>query len=283
MVGKPDKMACRSAPKSQSRTVTSLRDHFELSLKFAPPWQCALATGLLSRCKSCFVVGQVLSLLRVADEARCRAWPLLGWAGCTAGFLSTPLLVCTAVSRGKDDHYRGVFPRVGGEFYFWWSEFWTVEKKGGRPQHSAGPGSLYWAARMYGACGSQLLRLGSWVTTSSETAKMQVWPSNWIRSAEYAVSLISPDFVRSRVITFRMGPPRRSCAVRSSPVCRIVPNPELVHGTPQHLFPAKSVPAFKGGIHFQKTSLLKGRDRERYRTRVKYVLKFLLGNPAIGL
>lgn len=133
MVGKPDKMACRSAPKSQSRTVTSLRDHFELSLKFAPPWQCALATGLLSRCKSCFVVGQVLSLLRVADEARCRAWPLLGWAGCTAGFLSTPLLVCTAVSRGKDDHYRGVFPRVGGEFYFWWSEFWTVEKKEGGP------------------------------------------------------------------------------------------------------------------------------------------------------
>ena len=30
----------------------------------------------------------------------------------------------------------------------------------------------------------QLLRLGSWITTSSETARTQVCPSNWIRSAE---------------------------------------------------------------------------------------------------
>jgi hypothetical protein len=30
----------------------------------------------------------------------------------------------------------------------------------------------------------QLLRRGSWVATSSETARMQVCPSNWIRSAE---------------------------------------------------------------------------------------------------
>src|ERR1700758_3519228 len=66
-------------------------------------------------------------------------------------------------------------------------------------------------------------------------------------------------------------------------VGRVCPYPELEHGTPQHLFPAISIPALKGGIHFQKTSFLKRRDRERHRTRVKYVLKFLLGNPAIGL
>lgn len=30
----------------------------------------------------------------------------------------------------------------------------------------------------------QLLRFGSWITTSSETASTQVCPSNWMRSAE---------------------------------------------------------------------------------------------------
>ena len=133
MVGKPDKMACRSAPQSQSRSATSLQGDIDPRLQFARPPYSTLAIGLLPWLKCCFVAGQVLPLLRVADEARCSAWPLLGWAGCTAGFLSTPLLVCTAVSRGKDDHYRGVFPCRGGEFYFWWSEFWTVEKKEGGP------------------------------------------------------------------------------------------------------------------------------------------------------
>ena len=49
---------------------------------------------------------------------------------------------------------------------------------------------------------------------SSETARTHDWPSNWILSAEYAVNLISPDFVRSRVITFRIGWPRPSCSRR---------------------------------------------------------------------
>jgi len=62
MVGKPDKMAARSASQLHSRAITSLRDHFELRRQFARPWQSTLAPGLRSRRKCCFVVGQVLSL-----------------------------------------------------------------------------------------------------------------------------------------------------------------------------------------------------------------------------
>lgn len=61
--------------------------------------------------------------------------------------------------------------------------------------------------------GSQLLMCRWYCGTSSDTASTHDCPSNWILSAEYAVSLISPDLVRSRVITFRIGPPCWSCAI----------------------------------------------------------------------
>src|SRR4029077_182361 len=67
------------------------------------------------------------------------------------------------------------------------------------------------------------------------------------------------------------------------PVGRVVPDPELVDRTPQHLFPAISVPAFKRGIHFEKSSFLKGCNRERDGTRMEYLLKLLLGTPAARL
>ncbi len=70
MVGKPDKMAARSATQLHSRAITSLRAHPELRLQIARPWQSALPTGLPSRRKCCFAVGQVLPLLRVVDDAR---------------------------------------------------------------------------------------------------------------------------------------------------------------------------------------------------------------------
>jgi hypothetical protein len=81
------------------------------------------------RRKCCFVVGQVPSLCGDADNARHSDWPLPNWAGGTTGFLATPLLLCTATSRGKDDHHRGPIPHAGGEICFWWSEFWTGTKQ----------------------------------------------------------------------------------------------------------------------------------------------------------
>ena len=129
MVGKPDKMAARSAAQLRSRVIVSLRGRSELGLQNSRARLRALATGLVSRCKSCFVVGQVPSLCGDTDNVRLSHWPRHGSAGRTTGFLATPLLLCTATSRGKDDHYRGLFPHAGGEICFWWSEFWTKRNK----------------------------------------------------------------------------------------------------------------------------------------------------------
>jgi hypothetical protein len=62
MVGKPDKMAARSASQLQSRAIGSRLGHFELGRQFARPGQSTLAPGLRSRRRCCFVVGQVLPL-----------------------------------------------------------------------------------------------------------------------------------------------------------------------------------------------------------------------------
>jgi len=70
MVGKPDKMAARGAPQLHSRAITSLRDHPELRVQIARPRYSTLPAGLPSRRKCCFVVSQVLPLLRVVDDAR---------------------------------------------------------------------------------------------------------------------------------------------------------------------------------------------------------------------
>ncbi|MGB8115276.1 MAG: hypothetical protein WCF22_15960, partial [Candidatus Sulfotelmatobacter sp.] len=79
------------------------------------------------------------------------------------------------------------------------------------------------------------------------------------------------------------GPPRRSWVNSSLMSGRVVPYPELVHGTPQHFIAAVSVTALKGRIHFQKTPLLEGCNGERDGARVEYVLKFLFRQPAVGL
>ena len=178
-------MAVRSATRSQRFTVTSLCGDIEPRLEFAGPWQSALATGLPSRRKNCFVLGQVLSLCADANNLWLGDWCPLGWAGRTTGFLATPLLLCTAASRGKDGHYRGVFRRTGGEICFWWTELWTERNKStGRLAFQWSSGSNGLPAKLKAVAHCQLLRLGSWITTSSETASTQVCPSNWIRSAE---------------------------------------------------------------------------------------------------
>ena len=125
LVGKPDKTAAWSPTRSQCCTITSLRGDIEPKLQFARRWQSALATGLLSRRKNRFVARQVLSLCADADCLCLGDWRPLGSAGGTTGFLATPLLLCTATSRGKDDPYRGVFSPPGGEICFSRSEFWT--------------------------------------------------------------------------------------------------------------------------------------------------------------
>src|SRR5579863_4398849 len=58
---------------------------------------------------------------------------------------------------------------------------------------------------------------------------------------------------------------------QQSSVSRVVPYPELVHGTPQHFIAAISVTTFKDRIHFQKPPLLEGCDGERDGARVEYV------------
>jgi len=70
MVGKPDKMAARSATQLHSRAITNLRDHPELRLQITRSWWSALPTGLPSPRECRFVVSQVLPLLRVVDDAR---------------------------------------------------------------------------------------------------------------------------------------------------------------------------------------------------------------------
>ena len=128
MVGKPDKMAVRSAAQLRSRVISSLWDRFEYKRHVSRPRWSAPATGLRLLCKSRCVVGKVPSLCGDADDMRLSDWPLPGWAGGTTDFLTTPLLLCTTTSRGKDDHYRGAFPCTGGEICFWWTEFWTEPK-----------------------------------------------------------------------------------------------------------------------------------------------------------
>jgi hypothetical protein len=81
MVGKPDKMAARSALQLRSRAITSLLVHFELRRQFARPWWKALTTRLPSQRKCCFVVSQVPLLVMFADDVRVSAGPLLVWAG----------------------------------------------------------------------------------------------------------------------------------------------------------------------------------------------------------
>ena len=73
MDGKPDKMAARSALQLRSRAIASLLVHFQLRRQFARPWENALATGLPSRRKCRFVLGQVPLLVRVADDVRVSA------------------------------------------------------------------------------------------------------------------------------------------------------------------------------------------------------------------
>ena len=72
---------------------------------------------------------------------------------------------------------------------------------------------FFWADRSCGQKGRrfkelvcQLVWRCSYWGTSSEAARMQSCPSKRTLSAEYAVSLSSPDFMRSLVITFRTGP-----------------------------------------------------------------------------
>ena len=127
-VGKPDKMAARSVTQLRSRVIASLRDRFECKRHVPRPRWSSPATGLLLLCKGRCVVGKVPSLCGDADDMRLSDWLLLGWAGGTTDFLTTPLLVSTATSRGKDDHYRGAFPCSSGEICFWWTEFWTEPK-----------------------------------------------------------------------------------------------------------------------------------------------------------
>jgi len=60
--------------------------------------------------------------------------------------------------------------------------------------------------RRFKELAGQLVWRCSYWGTSSDTARMQSCPSKRTLSAEYAVSLSSPDFMRSLVITFRTGP-----------------------------------------------------------------------------
>lgn len=123
--GIPDKMATRNAAHSPSGAVTSFRNRFERRLHVSRLSSKALATGPHLRQRCCFVVSQVPSLRRDADNTLDGTSPLFCSAGETTGFLGTPLLLCTATSRGKDDDYRDLFAKAGGEIFFWWSRFWT--------------------------------------------------------------------------------------------------------------------------------------------------------------
>jgi hypothetical protein len=123
--GIPDKMAARTATHQPSRRGTSRRDRPEGRLPVFRNSSKARATEPPLRQERCLGVRQVSSLRRDADDTLDSTSPLYGSAGETTGFLRTPLLLCTATSRGKDDDYRGLFLHEGGEIYFCWSEFWT--------------------------------------------------------------------------------------------------------------------------------------------------------------
>jgi hypothetical protein len=129
MVGIPDKMEAGRGAQLGSRAITSRRGHFECWEHVPRRSPSALATGPLLRCKCWFVVSQVPSLCEDAGRVHLSDGPPLSWTGGTTAFLTAPLLLCTATSRGKDDHHRGPFLHAGGEIYFRWSEFWTAVKR----------------------------------------------------------------------------------------------------------------------------------------------------------
>jgi hypothetical protein len=127
--GIPDKMAARSAAHSPSRAVASVSDRFECRRHVSRASWRALVTEPHSRWKCTFRVIQAQCLRCDGDNSRDSTPPLYGSTGETTGLLETPLLLCTATSRGKDDHHRGPFLHAGGEIYFWWSEFWTERRE----------------------------------------------------------------------------------------------------------------------------------------------------------
>jgi hypothetical protein len=124
-VGKPDKMTPRGATRLHSRALASLRGALQSAIESARSRQGAILKALPHKSEQCFVRNQTLFLLRVTDDRRCGTEPPLGWTGGTTRFRLTPFLLCTATTRGKDDPYRGAFPRTGGEICFSRSEFWT--------------------------------------------------------------------------------------------------------------------------------------------------------------
>ena len=127
--GIPDKMAVRSAPHLPSRAAIGRAGGFDWRPHVVRLSEKPFAKGPHVRQKRCFLVCQVPSLRRDAGNTLDGTSALYGSAGETTGFLAALLLLCTATSRGKDDHYRGLFAHRSGEIYFWWSEFWTECKR----------------------------------------------------------------------------------------------------------------------------------------------------------
>ena len=115
---------------------------------------------------------------------------------------------------------------------------------------------------------------------SSETARMQDWPSNWILSAEYAVVLTSPDLVRSRVMTFRMGPRCWSCAIIKARSLGSSQIPSSPNSTADHFGTGVAVSSLECGIHIYESPLIDCRDGKRDRAGTENLLKLVLGHPA---
>lgn len=129
MVEKPDKTGGRKAAQLRSRVIVSLGARLEYAACVFRRAYSALSAALLARCKVAFVVVQIQYLCGDASNAGLRHCSLHDLAGGTTGLRAAQLLLCTATTRGKDDHHREPFPGTGGEIYFCWAGFWTARKQ----------------------------------------------------------------------------------------------------------------------------------------------------------
>ena len=134
MVGIPDKMAARSVAELRSRAANNVQDSLELRPQVGHPWPTMVGRGHPRERRGRFGISQVLSLCWDTASVRLTHRFPKDSAGGMTGLATAPLLWCTAVSRGKDDHHRGPFPHRGGEIYFCWTKFWTdgMNAKSGR-------------------------------------------------------------------------------------------------------------------------------------------------------
>ena len=138
-VGKPYKL---SSWRTVSGNIPSLRRTLcssENRPNSTPDWLGLFDSNRRMRYEAAPSGHQVPYLGQLAKLPSCHVPSARSLACCLIAFRTARWLVRTTFSRGKDDHHRDPFLGAGGEIYFWRSEFWTEERRGGKTKRTGFP------------------------------------------------------------------------------------------------------------------------------------------------